>query len=781
MQRPRVRNESAAKCFTFYLKPLGGNNAGFDSVLLFFKVHKERDGLKIDDLCVMFIQSTLAKEHPISDTGANLMFLWLALLCAVYGLNQQHIHPFFFFLEAAGSQETEQEQGQVTEQKQGQVTDREQGQGTAREQRHIQRITFDPVFVFNLLTPSADSDDIQSEVKGIDLGFPQVKGRIPISRKTLDEFDMLDVVMVGVEKQIEPPYYVKPTPNEQEQATLRFEVSHTRPIPNIFTYFPRRPNGPRPSQLFVETRKDVTFGHEDAKNIVKKEFKNPTSHLLTSVRLIRVWGDKQRIGFGKNKRNKVLSMGVQHPPHRDLHLLWEKKIIPLAQIHLPMNIFPKQTLSLGTRKILTPFEIRGILSLIGKKHRKKRKPMIKHWINEGQPLTQADSEPILSDEGAFSLLVDSNLRSLGTRIPTLRSLNMYELQSLVSFVSGTLTLISDTLRKCECLLESQDESSEDESDESDDDSDKSEDESDESEDDSDKSEDATSTVLTGDGTAITDSMVSHQVEPRQLNEMKKCLKTSLSVASRHLKHVLEHKLLGTRTNVSDADVKIVVEGMKTNPLLPWWCRRHIIPFVTVVPDDCKKLVKRLTKKDKKLKRKDREICITVLLIHAPIEESEKKRLIALINKHFQETDQRTLTSLINQNSLSQKGVNKWNNALTCLEEIETLDSPEKKKALDELPRSVLIDYLQKPRGMRGDKSTILPLIEQAQLPEKDKDTLLSLVDGKPRFTFSRRKEIATLCCPTFPSESEDSLVKTIGVSKLDETNKKDSEKLCDGP
>ncbi|KAK2940500.1 hypothetical protein BLNAU_24587 [Blattamonas nauphoetae] len=595
MQRPRVRNESAAKCFTFYLKPLGGNNAGFDSVLLFFKVHKERDGLKIDDLCVMFIQSTLAKEHPISDTGANLMFLWLALLCAVYGLNQQHIHPFFFFLKQpavkkfrlegdypAGSfipednvwvmnchareqnkiilphterlilsatatqpntnpthfrcffcdkivrgffpshrcpnislkyseeqkttinhnllcqnewlfpkppSQTEQEQGQVTEQKQGQVTDREQGQGTAREQRHIQRITFDPVFVFNLLTPSADSDDIQSEVKGIDLGFPQVKGRIPISRKTLDEFDMLDVVMVGVEKQIEPPYYVKPTPNEQEQATLRFEVSHTRPIPNIFTYFPRRPNGPRPSQLFVETRKDVTFGHEDAKNIVKKEFKNPTSHLLTSVRLIRVWGDKQRIGFGKNKRNKVLSMGVQHPPHRDLHLLWEKKIIPLAQIHLPMNIFPKQTLSLGTRKILTPFEIRGILSLIGKKHRKKRKPMIKHWINEGQPLTQADSEPILSDEGAFSLLVDSNLRSLGTRIPTLRSLNMYELQSLVSFVSGTLTLISDTLRKCECLLESQDESSEDESDESDDDSDKSEDESDESEDDSDKSED----------------------------------------------------------------------------------------------------------------------------------------------------------------------------------------------------------------------------------------------------------------------------------------------------
>ncbi|KAK2941214.1 hypothetical protein BLNAU_23882 [Blattamonas nauphoetae] len=302
--------------------------------------------------------------------------------------------------------------------------------------------------------------------------------------------------------------------------------------------------------------------------------------------------------------------------------------------------------------------------------------MIKHWINEGQPLTQADSEPILSDEGAFSLLVDSNLRSLGTRIPTLRSLNMYELQSLVSFVSGTLTLISDTLRKCECLLESQDESSEDESDESDDDSDKSEDESDESEDDSDKSEDesdeseddsdesdddsdksedesdesedesdesedesdeseggsdeseggsdeseggsdeseggsdeseggsddsknkiqseaATSTVLTGDGTTITDSMMSHQVEPRKLYVMEQCLKTSLSVASQQLKRVLKHILLGTGEDVSDVDVKLVMEGMKTNPLMPWWRRQHIIPFVTDTSGNCEELVKQL--------------------------------------------------------------------------------------------------------------------------------------------------------------------------------------------
>ncbi|KAK2942648.1 hypothetical protein BLNAU_22432 [Blattamonas nauphoetae] len=857
-QKRRARNEPAAKCFTFYLKPLGGNNAGFDSVLLFFKVH-EQDGLEIDDLCVMFIQSTLAKEHPISDTGANLMFLWLALLCAVYGLNQQHIHPFFFFvkhpavekfrlkgdytaasfiprenvwvmdgharklkevtlartgrliLSSAAAlepntnpahfrcyfcdrifteffpshycQNVAQKYEEALETNEQEMLPEDEGifleqsSLTGRERRN----DFDPSFEFNLISTrpldlGVGSNEKWRELKGIKLTYPHPSKPIPKSSVSLEAFDMMDVVMVGVEEQTESPDCVSRTPNEQEQAKPKFEVSHTRPIPSVFTYFPQRPDDSQPSKGIVEKCEDVAFKNKKVKTVVSNEFKNTTSRLLMSVRLISVWAQKMRIGFVGNMEGDVLSMGAQHRPHENLSALWEKTEIPLAQIHLPMNVFPKQTLLLGTRQILTPFEIRGTLSLVDTKRRKDRPAKIVELIDNGQALTKADSKHILSDKRALSLLPESDLMLLQTRIPTLRSLDMYELQSLVSFVSGTLTLISDILRTCGCLLESQDESSDESEDESsnesEESSDESEESSDESEESSDESKDATSTVLTGDGTAITDSMVSHQVEPRQLNEMKKCLKTSLSVASRHLKHVLEHKLLGTRTNVSDADVKIVVEGMKTNPLLPWWCRRHIIPFVTVVPDDCKKLVKRLTKKDKKLKRKDREICITVLLIHAPIEESEKKRLIALINKHFQETDQRTLTSLINQNSLSQKGVNKWNNALTCLEEIETLDSPEKKKALDELPRSVLIDYLQKPRGMRGDKSTILPLIEQAQLPEKDKDTLLSLVDGKPRFTFSRRKEIATLCCPTFPSESEDSLVKTIGVSKLDETNKK---------
>ncbi|KAK2940501.1 hypothetical protein BLNAU_24588 [Blattamonas nauphoetae] len=238
----------------------------------------------------------------------------------------------------------------------------------------------------------------------------------------------------------------------------------------------------------------------------------------------------------------------------------------------------------------------------------------------------------------------------------------------------------------------------------------------------------------------------------------------------------KHILLGTGEDVSDVDVKLVMEGMKTNPLMPWWRRQHIIPFVTDTSGNCEELVKQLSKPDKKLKRKDREICITVLLIHAPIEESEKVDLITLIKTCPKLKDHRkALTSLIKQNVLSQKKVDEWNNALSCLEEIETLNGSEKKKALDELPRSVLIYYLQKPRGMCEDKSTILPLIEQAPLSKKVKDTLLSLVDGKPRFTSSRRKEIASLCCPGIQSKLEDSLVESIHNSGLSEKKKTDLE------
>ncbi|KAK2947984.1 hypothetical protein BLNAU_17108 [Blattamonas nauphoetae] len=89
-----------AKCFTYSLNPLGANNAGFDSIILFFKVHMDKTTMIVDALSVIFIQSTLAPTHKISPSGSNLMFLWLHLFSDIYNLSPSVIFPFLFFVKS---------------------------------------------------------------------------------------------------------------------------------------------------------------------------------------------------------------------------------------------------------------------------------------------------------------------------------------------------------------------------------------------------------------------------------------------------------------------------------------------------------------------------------------------------------------------------------------------------------------------------------------------------------------------------------------------------------
>ncbi|KAK2940042.1 hypothetical protein BLNAU_25048 [Blattamonas nauphoetae] len=94
------------KCFTYSLNPLGANNSGFDSILLFFKVHNEESNLVVDNpnfvidaLSVIFIQSTLASKHKISASGSNLMFMWIALFSSIYKIHLRDIFPSLFFVK----------------------------------------------------------------------------------------------------------------------------------------------------------------------------------------------------------------------------------------------------------------------------------------------------------------------------------------------------------------------------------------------------------------------------------------------------------------------------------------------------------------------------------------------------------------------------------------------------------------------------------------------------------------------------------------------------------
>ncbi|KAK2951115.1 hypothetical protein BLNAU_13958 [Blattamonas nauphoetae] len=104
-QEPFEFPPSKLHYYTFHLVPLGQCNAGFDSILLFFRVipnahpgQPPDQPPQIHSLGVHFLQSTIRKKHTISKVGANLMKAWLVLLMDVYGLSMNQIFPHFVFV-----------------------------------------------------------------------------------------------------------------------------------------------------------------------------------------------------------------------------------------------------------------------------------------------------------------------------------------------------------------------------------------------------------------------------------------------------------------------------------------------------------------------------------------------------------------------------------------------------------------------------------------------------------------------------------------------------------
>ncbi|KAK2946873.1 hypothetical protein BLNAU_18172 [Blattamonas nauphoetae] len=780
-------NKSSAKCFTFYLKPIGGNNVGFDSILLFFKVHEEQGERKVDDISVMFIQSTLANKHKITESGANLMYLWLLLLSTVYRVSQQHIHPFIFMvkqpqlkdfdLEGPNNSEsfippwnvwvmdgharqssevnltpTDQlllssvstvqpntnpnhfrcyfckhilteffpshrcreistaQSARVTKSEnpiQTQSFFQQPPPGIMAPPRNIRQLTREnrlARFVFNLMwtrpvDPNTGTAFQQRAILGIGLTYPFPNAYTPESHEGLSAFDMTDVEMVRIAGQTLPRLTFHPTRHEQAQRVV-WKVLYTYPIPTVFTYFPRRLDVTPTHRQNSREREDVAF--RDVRN----------SHLVD------MWLGNGLIGFGGDRTNPVypvLSLRANLTPHDLPDCLWESQAVPLAQFHLPMDFYPKRSLLLGSRQILTPFEIKGILTLINPKDPKRKNleasnSMIESCINQGQPLTNDDAMLVLSDDRMFSLLSASELESLQNRLQSLKSLSPYDLQSLVSFVSGPTTLIYDILIKIENHL---------------------------------PNHENTPTV---------------PIKPWKFDAMEKCLQMSLSVSSEILKDFFEHKLLGKETGLSVDDVNLVMDGLETNPLLPYWFRRHVIPFFTKVPQGQQHREILLTKLETTYELREREIWSTILLIHAPIDKDEKTHLTSLIDTHPQlKAYKEVLTSLINDNPHTQDDIDKWKETLTYLEEEDELNGS---------PLDFLKLFTSKSEEVSKDARALEEAIQSAEnILSRDRDTLLSLVLRKPRFTSSRRKEIATLCC-RISSEWEKSTYESIAQLRL---------------
>ncbi|KAK2951090.1 hypothetical protein BLNAU_13933 [Blattamonas nauphoetae] len=81
--------------FTFHLVPLRLYNAGFESILLFFRVDSTN---KIDSLGVHFLKSSIGDGEKIDEVGANAMMAWLVLLMDLYKLRADQIFPHFVFV-----------------------------------------------------------------------------------------------------------------------------------------------------------------------------------------------------------------------------------------------------------------------------------------------------------------------------------------------------------------------------------------------------------------------------------------------------------------------------------------------------------------------------------------------------------------------------------------------------------------------------------------------------------------------------------------------------------
>ncbi|KAK2951409.1 hypothetical protein BLNAU_13689 [Blattamonas nauphoetae] len=88
------------RCFTYSLNALGGNDVGYESILLFFKVHMNEQEMIVDALSAIVIKPTLAYQQSISSSASNLMFMWLGLFSNIYGLQPSVVFPHLFFVKS---------------------------------------------------------------------------------------------------------------------------------------------------------------------------------------------------------------------------------------------------------------------------------------------------------------------------------------------------------------------------------------------------------------------------------------------------------------------------------------------------------------------------------------------------------------------------------------------------------------------------------------------------------------------------------------------------------
>ncbi|KAK2946291.1 hypothetical protein BLNAU_18812 [Blattamonas nauphoetae] len=265
-----------------------------------------------------------------------------------------------------------------------------------------------------------------------------------------------------------------------------------------------------------------------------------------------------------------------------------------------------------------------------------------------------------------------------------------------------------------------------------------------------------------------------------LDFMELLLKQGLTVLKEQLQLLVEQVIEGKHlADFTDEDRIVVLDRFRTNPLLYPWHRLKLIPFLTDVShiqEQKRFMIDRLSE-DSPLQQREIELLCSFLTIQAPLKVEETQHLISLVEGSGMDAQamgmlidlirgklksgQRTYHRL--SNIKIKDYYNKWYAAMHHLG----------LNQLQESDRAFLRECLEKQTPLDNSQQIDLSsLVDHTTISTNDKNTLLSMITGKPFFSpFHREAIVSSYLDLQEYFNDESGLLFRIQDSKLNESDK----------
>ncbi|KAK2943575.1 hypothetical protein BLNAU_21506 [Blattamonas nauphoetae] len=489
-RKPKVKKERAtakknvrppnSKCFTYSLNTQAGNGEGFDSILLFFKLHIKEQKLVLDALSVLFIKPTLEPYRTISSSESTLMFQWLALFSNIYSLDQSVIFPFLFFVKSAFVERFALGGDNTTK---WFMDDRNiwvvnvHARNVEKDDECTERLILDSAMS---QLPNTNPHHFRCCFCGLILkaDFPNhhcehLQDRSPFksSGRLITSPWVANSSGMGTIGIFDRPHphenYIRkpdlhPLANDTsapEADTDSFDVKYDAPILTLFSYFPPQPVNVEATWHWHIDHRIGGMGLEESgggDNAPTEAIHSEHSHLQGSLSILRLWMKKKAIGFTQTDgKLRVCAIGSSQPLHNDVKKLYANKYIPLAQMFVPMDCLNRLPVTLYDTRALIPFEIKSLLADTSSSMKRDLSSqfLLKNHLRCGQLVTLEDLHVLLGRKIMKEPVLDEWLNHLHSHCRSLSRVRMNDFQLLVSYVNGSSLVVADILELCIKYLE----------------------------------------------------------------------------------------------------------------------------------------------------------------------------------------------------------------------------------------------------------------------------------------------------------------------------------------